>query len=72
MISLQKTFEYSACPHGILRTVKVFQKSTAVEYFQSIDPAITPEQVIRMEGVKSASNFTIEELSQALPTTTNL
>lgn len=72
MISLQKIFEYSACPHGTLITVKVFQKDTAVGYFQTLDPSITPEQVIRMRGVKSSSDFTLEEISEHLPTNTNL
>lgn len=72
MISLQKIFEYSACPHGTLHTVKVFQKSVAIEYFKSIDPEITPEQVILIGGVKSRNAFPVEILADISPTNTNI
>lgn len=71
MISLQKTYEYSAYPKGVLKTVKVFSKDTAVEFFKTIDPEILPEQVIRIKGAHSNRQFTLEEIAEFLPTNTN-
>lgn len=75
MISLLKPLVYKAFPFGTERTVKALSKKVAVEYFQSIDPSITEDQVklIPSSLYKTGDPvWSIESTSEAFPTNTNL
>ena len=75
MISLLKPLEYKAFPFGKERTVKALSKEVAVEYFKSIDPSITEDQVhLILSSLYKTGDavFSIESTSEAFPTHTNL
>lgn len=67
MISLLKTQEYSAVVRGTSQTIKVLHKDVAVEYFQSIDPAVTKDQVMPVKSGTSDMRVPVEYLEANKP-----
>jgi len=72
MISLLKSYNYTAVVKGEKHTVRCFNKETALEYFQIIDKAIVEKDITMSYREKGDTAPTIEERSESLPTNTNL